>query len=99
MASVFTELFSLAMLTECEKILGAGDTEPQYTLDREGVRQTILSAIFRTRTALQSCRHAGRGWNIYQKVSTRDAEAAIKEIGIEGLVSTQVSRTTKLLDD
>jgi|TARA_B110000046_G_scaffold6102_1_gene6426 putative transposase len=37
---------------------------------------------------------------IYIKgVSTRDAEAAIKEIGIEGLVSTQVSRTIKLLDD
>ena len=36
MASVFTELFSLAMLTEWEQFLGAGDTEPQCTLDREG---------------------------------------------------------------
>ena len=61
MALVFTQLFSLAMFTVWEQFLGAGDTEPQCTQDREGVRQTILSAIFRTVTALQSCRHAGRG--------------------------------------
>ena len=32
-------------------------------------------------------------------VSTRDAEAVMKEFGIESLSSTQVSRATKLLDD
>ncbi len=32
-------------------------------------------------------------------VSTRDAEAIMKEFGIESLSSTQVSRATKLLDD
>mgnify|MGYP003689320329 CR=1 FL=1 len=31
-------------------------------------------------------------------VSTRDAEAVMKEFGIESLSSTQVSRATKLLD-
>ena len=30
---------------------------------------------------------------------TRDAEAVMKEFGIECLASTQVSRATKLLDD
>ena len=32
-------------------------------------------------------------------ISTRDAEAVMKEFGIESLASTQVSRATKLLDD
>ena len=32
-------------------------------------------------------------------VSTRDAEAVMKEVGIESLSSTQVSRAAKLLDD
>ena len=32
-------------------------------------------------------------------VSTRDAEAVMKEFGIESLASVQVSRATKLLDD
>ena len=32
-------------------------------------------------------------------VSTRDAEAVMKEFGIESLSSSQVSRATKLLDD
>ena len=32
-------------------------------------------------------------------VSTRDAEAVMKEFGIESLSSTQVSRAAKLLDD
>jgi putative transposase len=32
-------------------------------------------------------------------VSTRDAEAVMKEFSIESLDSTQVSRATKLLDD
>ena len=31
-------------------------------------------------------------------VSTRDAEAVMKEFGIESLASVQVSRATKLLD-
>ena len=30
---------------------------------------------------------------------TRNAEAVMKEFGIESLASTQVSRATKLLDD
>ena len=32
-------------------------------------------------------------------ISTRDAEAVMKEFGIESLTSTQVSRATKLLVD
>ena len=31
-------------------------------------------------------------------ISTRDAEAVMKEFGIESLASAQVSRATKLLD-
>ena len=35
----------------------------------------------------------------FKGISTRDAEAVMKEFDIESLASTQVRRATKLLDD
>tara|TARA_R110000823_G_scaffold314752_1_gene444561 strand:- start:57 stop:1229 length:1173 start_codon:yes stop_codon:yes gene_type:complete len=65
----------------------AGHDEPFYPQSLERGRRSSRAVML-------------AGAEMYVKgVSTRDAEAVMKEFGIESLSSTQVSRAAKLLDD
>lgn len=123
MASVFANLFDLAMRIERERYLDARHYErtPLRRGYANGTKPKRLDTPAGTVTvnvpktagheapfypgSLERGRRSVRAVmlavaEMYIKgVSTRGAEAVMKEFGIEGLSSTQVSRAAKLLDD
>ena len=123
MASVFTNLFDLAMRIERERFLGASHYErtPLRRGYANGTKPKRVDTPAGTVTvnvpktagheepfypgSLERGRRSTRAVllavaEMYVKgVSTRNAEAVMREFGIESLSSTQVSRAAKMLDD